>query len=309
MMDSLKEPEMVEIPESRRTSSCFRLILRLVLLLLFPFFAFLLLSISTAFIAVLSGQLSITTPVSVASRCRIVSSGVDLRSSKVCELGLLKYKTKNVFHPFDRNKFRCRYDYYWASVFEVEYEDHSLGRTRHALAEAPSEALPLNCRPNFAAAWMAKDKFKVNETYNCWHRDGISQVSLYVDDFHRCNSKDPSLLEIINQYIRLLIDAPSSLFIQKTGNATRFWKWEAVAGAVTGFLTSLITIFFFSVVQMVMPPVPQTWAYIVRVLNRAINLVVLKRACFFVAYFSFMGWLTIQYGKRLGMPEIRVGYI
>ncbi|CAL1386652.1 unnamed protein product [Linum trigynum] len=105
------------------------------------------------------------------------------------------------------------------------------------------------------------------------------------------------------------MDAPSSLFIQKTGNATRFWKWEAVAGAVTGFLTSLITLFFFSVVQMVIPPVPQTWAYIVRVLTRAINLVILKRACFFVAYFSFMGWLTIQYGKRLGMPEIRVGYI
>ncbi|CAL1373761.1 unnamed protein product [Linum trigynum] len=106
-----------------------------------------------------------------------------------------------------------------------------------------------------------------------------------------------------------LIDAPSSLFILKMGNATKFWKWEAVAGAVAGFLTSLITIFFFSVVWKLMSWVPQTWTYIVRVLTRAINLVVLKRACFFVAYFSFMGWLTIQYGKRLGMPEIRVGYI
>ncbi|CAL1373760.1 unnamed protein product [Linum trigynum] len=309
MMDSPKEPEVVEISESRRTSSCFRLFLRFVLLLLFPFFAFLLLSISMVFIALLSGQLSIATPVSVPSRCRIVSSGVDLRSSKVCELGLLKYKTKNVFHPFDRNKFRCRYDYYWASVFEVEYEDHSSGRTHHALAEAPSEALPLNCRPNFAGAWMAKDKFKVNETYNCWHRAGISKVSLYVDDFLHCNTRDPSVLEMINRYIKLLIDAPSSLFILKMGNATKFWKWEAVAGAVAGFLTSLITIFFFSVVWKLMSWVPQTWTYIVRVLTRAINLVVLKRACFFVAYFSFMGWLTIQYGKRLGMPEIRVGYI
>ena len=45
--------------------------------------------------------------------------GVDLRSSQVCELGLLNYKAKNVFYPFHTNKFRCRYDYYWASVFKV----------------------------------------------------------------------------------------------------------------------------------------------------------------------------------------------
>jgi hypothetical protein len=43
----------------------------------------------------------------------------------------------------------------------VEYEDYSLGQTQFALAEAPNEALPLNCRPNFGAAWLAKDKFKV----------------------------------------------------------------------------------------------------------------------------------------------------
>jgi hypothetical protein len=36
-----------------------------------------------------------------------------------------------------------------------------LGQTQFALAEAPNEALPLNCRPNFGAAWLAKDKFKV----------------------------------------------------------------------------------------------------------------------------------------------------
>ena len=45
--------------------------------------------------------------------------GVDLRSSQVCELGLLNYKAKNVFYPFHTNKFRCRYDYYWASIFKV----------------------------------------------------------------------------------------------------------------------------------------------------------------------------------------------
>lgn len=38
--------------------------------------------------------------------------------------------------------------------------DHS-GQQRLAQAEAPSEALPSNCRPNFGAAWLTKDKFKV----------------------------------------------------------------------------------------------------------------------------------------------------
>lgn len=43
----------------------------------------------------------------------------------------------------------------------MEYQDRSSGQTRVALAEAPSEALPRNCRPNFGAAWLTKDKFKV----------------------------------------------------------------------------------------------------------------------------------------------------
>ena len=38
---------------------------------------------------------------------------VDLRSSKVCGIGLLNVKAQHVFHPFERDKFRCRYDYYW----------------------------------------------------------------------------------------------------------------------------------------------------------------------------------------------------
>lgn len=43
----------------------------------------------------------------------------------------------------------------------MEYKD-SLGQTRLALTEAPNEALPLDCRPNFGAAWLTKDKFKVD---------------------------------------------------------------------------------------------------------------------------------------------------
>lgn len=54
-----------------------------------------------------------------SSICVPLLSGVDLRSSKVCELGLLNHKSKHVFHPFERSKYHCRFDYYWASVFKV----------------------------------------------------------------------------------------------------------------------------------------------------------------------------------------------
>ncbi|GMI71583.1 hypothetical protein HRI_000827600 [Hibiscus trionum] len=61
----------------------------------------------------------------------------------------------------------------------VEYIDHSLGQTQLALTEAPNEALPLSTcfyrvgifmgaiiwhmelMPNFGAAWLTKDKFKI----------------------------------------------------------------------------------------------------------------------------------------------------
>ncbi|KAK2979254.1 hypothetical protein RJ640_001644, partial [Escallonia rubra] len=46
------------------------------------------------------------------------AAGVDLRSSKVCELGRLNYKAKHVLYPSEKKKFRCWFDYYWASVFK-----------------------------------------------------------------------------------------------------------------------------------------------------------------------------------------------
>ncbi|XP_033516226.1 uncharacterized protein [Nicotiana tomentosiformis] len=176
--------------------------LRRLLGILFFFFAFFSLSFSLLYLAVFLGNLSISSPISLPSQCKIVSSSVDLRSSKVCELGLLNYKAKHVLYPSERKKFRCRYDYYWASVFKVEYMDHS-GQARLALAEAPNEALPSDCRPNFSAAWLTKDKFKVNKTYECWYTLGISKVHIYEDGFFDCQAKDPSTIEMFIRYLIL----------------------------------------------------------------------------------------------------------
>ncbi|KAG6397186.1 hypothetical protein SASPL_143351 [Salvia splendens] len=151
----------------------------------FAFVMIMLLSFSVLYFAVLIGNLSIWSPISVQSRCRIVSSCVDLRSSK------------------------------------VEYVDHS-GQARFASAEAPNEALPYNCRPNFGAAWLTKDKFKlsefvpfsswilrdVNETYECWYTLGISKVNMNNDGLFNCQAEDPSTVEMLKRYSILLQDRP-----------------------------------------------------------------------------------------------------
>lgn len=51
--------------------------------------------------------------------------GVDIRSSKICELGFLNYKAKHVFYPSEKRRFRCRDDYYWASIFQVIIAFHT----------------------------------------------------------------------------------------------------------------------------------------------------------------------------------------
>ncbi|CAN6712099.1 unnamed protein product [Malus baccata var. baccata] len=290
-------PSLMDSEEASAKGSVANLILRWSLCLLLPILAFFSLSLFVAFVAVFVADSSIPSPISVPSQCRIVSSSVDLKSSKVCELGLFNYKAKHVFYPFEGRRFRCRYDYYWASIFKVEYKDQSSGQTQLALAEAPDEALPLNCRPNFGAAWLTKDKFKVNETYDCWYTYGISKVSLYHDGFFSCQAKDPSTFEMIRRYCILATKILHAwIFSQKR---SVFCRWETIAGVVSGFSTSIISIFFVRLLQQMKFRLPQILAARVRTIS-------FRRTCLLVAYISFVGWLAIQYGKRLGLPEIIV---
>ncbi|XP_009620718.1 uncharacterized protein [Nicotiana tomentosiformis] len=277
--------------------------LRRLLGILFFFFAFFSLSFSLLYLAVFLGNLSISSPISLPSQCKIVSSSVDLRSSKVCELGLLNYKAKHVLYPSERKKFRCRYDYYWASVFKVEYMDHS-GQARLALAEAPNEALPSDCRPNFSAAWLTKDKFKVNKTYECWYTLGISKVHIYEDGFFDCQAKDPSTIEMFIRYLILFMRILKSWYVSRV--SAWHWRWEAVAGVIAGFCTSMISIVFFTLLQRLISRIYQL--SVTRRLTLSLNKVRLKRVCFLLAYVSFTSWLAIQYFRRIGLPEIAVHY-
>lgn len=78
------------------------------------------------------------------------------------------------------------------------------------------------------------------------------------------------------------------------------WRWETMVGVVTGFSTAMISITFIRLMQLLKSQLPRISAR--RMLTRSVSAG--RRTCFLVAYISFMGWLTIEYGKRLGLPEI-----
>ncbi|KAK6117031.1 hypothetical protein DH2020_049275 [Rehmannia glutinosa] len=295
-MDSPEINEEEQRNEKNDETSVHRAVFRSFFAVVSSLSIFMLLSFSVLYLAVFIGNLSIWSPIYVHSRCRIVSSSVDLRSSKVCELGLLNYKAKHVFYPFEQKKYRCHYDYYWASVFKVEYIDHS-GQARFALAEAPNEALPYNCRPSFGAAWLTKDKFKVNGTYECWYTLGISKVNINHKGLFNCRTEDPSTVEMLKRYSILFTRILKSWF-SSWGSINR-WRWDVIAGAITGFITSLLSITLIGFLRPLISIIRRLFASWMS--GPYPSNILIKRVCFFAVYFSFMSWVTIQYAKRLGL--------
>ncbi|MED6147410.1 hypothetical protein PIB30_043805 [Stylosanthes scabra] len=295
-MDPSSEPHD-EVP---RKIPIFISVLRVALAIALPLMALFSIPFLVGLLVVVFDDFSIPSPISLPSQCKIVSRGVDIRSSKICELGLLNYKAKDVFHHFEKSKYRCRYDYYWASVFQVEYKDHFSGQKQIAFAEAPYEALPLYCRPNFGAAWLAQYKFKVNETYDCWYTSGVSKVRFDQDNLFSCQADAQSALEKIKLYSNMAVEMARSWF---SGSIrTKYWKWETIAGLVAGFSTSLISITFFRVIQLLLSKTYR--GFVSWILSRRVNAVLIKRACFLLAYLSFVAWLAVEYGKRLGLMDI-----
>lgn len=84
------------------------------------------------------------------------------------------------------------------------------------------------------------------------------------------------------------------------------WRWEAVAGVIAGFCTSMISIVFFALLQRLISRIYQL--SVTRMLTLSLNKVRLKRVCFLLAYVSFTSWLAVQYFRRIGLPEIAVHY-
>ncbi|EPS59472.1 hypothetical protein M569_15336, partial [Genlisea aurea] len=260
----------------------------------FAFFTFLFLSFTVMNLAIYFESLRLWSPISVRCLCRVVSSSVDLRSSKVCAIGVLNYNAKNVLYPLEKNKYRCHYDYYWAAILKVEFTDH-LGHERFALAEAPNEALPYNCRPSFSGAWLTKSKFMINETYDCWYTLGISKVNINHEGLFNCRADDPSTLEMMKLHSTLLIRILKSSF--SGWGSLMHWRWDVIAGLTTGFITALLVI---ALVSLIWPLIQSTtrllgsWLFI-----RYPITLFLKRAFVFTVYLMFMCWITLQYLRRL----------
>ncbi|KAF8048783.1 hypothetical protein N665_2405s0002 [Sinapis alba] len=277
------------------------LALRFCTVIVFSTIIFFILSFLLGVLVIILGELwvssSSSSSASLASRCKILSSSVDLRSSKVCGIGLLNVKAQHVFHPFERDKFRCRYDYYWASVFKVEYTDYLMGQTRLAFSEAPNEALPPECRPNFGAALLTKDNFKVNETYDCWYTLGIPKIKLYQNGFFGCQANDLSFTDIFKQYAVLVSKLLQSWFGGK--GRPKYWRYDVIAGIVSGFSTSIITVFIVRILSNAKSWFPRACCSVKSQLSKVNLLVQVKRACLVIVYFYILGWMATQYLKIL----------
>ncbi|KAJ3707090.1 hypothetical protein LUZ61_010795 [Rhynchospora tenuis] len=254
-------------------------------------------------IAALSiGNLSASTSVSVPSTCKILSSSVDIRSSKICELGLLNYKTKHVLYPSEKRRFQCHDDYYWASIFQVEYKEYFSGQTFQAVAEAPKEALPHYCRPDFSTAWLAQSKFKVNETYNCRYTLGNWKADIYSDNkLFNCQAEEPSLIELIRRLSILFIQSSLSYNVGAR-QMLRYTSVGVVTGILSGALVSFIGAFFLRSIQRLSLCISNKNG-----IGRAFA-TRFWRICLFVAYFSVLGWITIQYSRFIGLKKLVLGF-
>ncbi|XP_078163351.1 exopolysaccharide production negative regulator [Carex rostrata] len=301
-----KEPERerqtgVERGDQRTRKRSLRILIRCFVSFSFSVVGSFLLSLLVGIAALSIGNLSASTSVSVPSTCKILSSSVDIRSSKICELGLLNYKAKHVFYPSEKRRFRCRDDYYWASIFQVEYREYFSGQTFQAVAEAPKEALPHYCRPDFNTAWLAQSKFKVNETYNCRYTLGNWKADIYSDDnLFNCQAEEPSLIELIKRLSILFIQSSLSYNVD-----SRQMLLYAFIGVVAGILSGLLASFFGIVLRK---SIHGLFLCISskHCIDRAFA-TWLKRICLFVAYFSALGWLTIQYGQFIGLKQLVLG--
>ncbi|KAJ3680695.1 hypothetical protein LUZ60_016973 [Juncus effusus] len=297
-MDPPEEDEEKNKPKNRRDHKLLQVqpIRRCFFTFGLPILASFLFSFVVGVAALVLGHLSAagSASVSVPSTCKILSSSVDIRNSKVCELGLLNHKTKQLIHPSEKSTVRCRDDYYWASIFQVEYKEYFSGQIYQSIAEAPKEALPHFCRPNFNTAYRALLKFKVNETYNCRYTLGNWKPEIYSDNnnLFNCQAEKPSILQLIRRISILFIKSYfSESFVTKELLGYAFGG--AVTGISCGFFASLfltaVKRFFFSLYKK-----QRLRALLAR----------LRCICMLTLYLSAIGWLTLQYTQFIGLKQL-----
>lgn len=124
----------------------------------------------------------------------------------------------------------------------------------------------------------------------------------------KCQTPNNSVVWHISLIISVPIDRSTRILQSWLASQGRgkYWRLETVAGVITGFSTSLISISLVRILHQVKSSLPRI---LKRQLLLAVKSVRFRRAFFLVTYVIFMGWLAIEYGKRLGISNIyRVYY-
>jgi hypothetical protein len=171
------------------------LVVSLIMAILLGYSAFLLSTIPPAKLSLLS------------TSCKIISKGVDLRSAKVCELKYVTHMpTISSSGHTGRSKLRCYFDYYWTSVFKVEFRPHFSEAAVEAAAESPAEVLPIDCRPDFRTVWHAKERFQINEDYPCkYNPSNLQRVELVQNFTGNCTVEEPPMSTISRHFWTLYV--------------------------------------------------------------------------------------------------------
>lgn len=132
-------------------------------------------------------------------------------------------------------------------------------------------------------------------------------------EWHECHTEILiSLLSHCQPYSFLLIGYYCGRFMRilkswyVSGVLYWHWRWEAVAGVIAGFCTSIMTVILFALLRKLFSCIYQL--SVVRRFTMPFNKVRLRRVCFLLAYVSFTSWLAVQYFRRIGLPEIAVYY-
>ncbi|KAG0460819.1 hypothetical protein HPP92_021116 [Vanilla planifolia] len=181
-------------------------------------------------------------------------------------------------------------------ILKVEYKEHFSGQLLHAVAEAPKEALPQECRPGFDTAWMTTMKFKVNATYHCKYTLGSHKADIYPDNLFNCQGKDPSRTEMVRRFCVLFTRSVAERWRSGT------WIGYTITGIVLGMLSSICCVIVFRILQALFLSISKKLH--AKKCLMPIAFVRLRRACLLVAYVSTVVWLLLQYRKVIGLKQL-----
>ena len=82
-------------------------------------------------------------------------------------------------------------------------------------------------------------------------------------------------------------------------------RWGIILGGIGGFLAGIMSIVLLTLFGRLLCSLPRVAAAMITAL---IHRVLFSRVLLFVAYFSIVGWLAVQYCQILGLSELFADY-